>query len=121
MALVLAGMFWSWSRQQARERAKQQAKEQDERERREQRDKAELELMRTGTRLRAKVRAAYQFGTFCLLPYLEISLRVEAPDGEYDVDVELAVEPTKLHLVADGSMVDVAVDPKNREHLLILL
>jgi hypothetical protein len=109
-ALFLAGMFWNGRRQEARERAE-----------RDQRDNAELELIRTGTRLRAKVRRASQWGTSGLLPYLELSLTVEAPEGEYDVDVKLAVDAAKLHLVAEGSVVDVAVDPENREHLCVLL
>jgi hypothetical protein len=37
------------------------------------------------------------------------------------VEVEDAVEPTKLHLLADGSMVDVYFNPEHRDRVILQL
>ena len=69
--------------------------------------------------MRAKVVFCSQFGLVNLKPNLNLSLRVEAPDGAYDAEVEEHVEYVDLPLYAQGRTVYVYVDPKDRQHLAL--
>jgi hypothetical protein len=85
----------------------------------EQRDTARREFLKTAKRMQAKILSASQFGMVNLLPNLSLSLRVEAPEGAYDVDVEHHVDFIDLPRFTEGCMVDVYVDPENREHVVV--
>jgi hypothetical protein len=110
--VIGAGMalVWRWqgSRAKARERVE-----------REQRDQAEAEFRKSAKLMRARVRWSYQMGMVNLKPNLHFHLTVEAPEGAYDAEVEQPIEYMDLPRFADGSMVGVWVDPKNRERVVL--
>ena len=70
-------------------------------------------------RLQAKIVTAWQFGLVNLKPNLQLSLRVEDPDGPYDVDMEHHVEFVELPDYREGRMVDVLVDAKDKKHVVV--
>jgi hypothetical protein len=77
------------------------------------------EFLKRARRMRAKVRFMFQSGTVNLLPNLHLALTVEAPEGAYDVDVEHHVQIIEIHRFAEGRMIDVYVDPEDREHVVV--
>ena len=62
---------------------------------------------------------AFQVGQYNLQPLMSFHLRIEAPEGAYEVDVEHAVDPRYADLYRDGCKLHVYVDPKNREHVKV--
>ena len=70
-------------------------------------------------RVRAKILSAYQSGQYNLMPDICFSLRIEHPDGPYDVTVTKAIEPTELHRFSEGRTIEVYVNPKNRNHVVL--
>jgi hypothetical protein len=85
----------------------------------ERRWKEESEFSTPENSVRAEILSAYQMGQYNLMPDIQFSLRIEHPDGPYDVTVTKAIEPTELHRFAKGSTIDVYVNPKNRNHVVI--
>ncbi len=83
------------------------------------RAKERREFVDSATIMRAKVVFSFQAGMVNRKPKLNLSLRVEAPDGAYDVEVEEHVEYVDLPRYAAGSTVYVYVDPKDRQHVAL--
>jgi hypothetical protein len=85
----------------------------------EQRDKERREFLDSAKIVRARVLSAHQEGRINLMPNICLSLMIESPEGAYRAEVTQPIEPTDLHRYRDGSMVDVYVDPKNRERVAL--
>ncbi len=68
-------------------------------------------------RLPATVVSSVHVGEYNLRPLLGLRLRIEAPEGAYEVDVEHAPQPQYVHHYGDGEKIDVYVDPKNRDRV----
>lgn len=84
------------------------------------RERAEREAFRkSARRLRAKITGASQLGLVNLKPNLVLSLRVEDPDGSYEVNVQHHVDFVELDHYREGRTVDVLVDPKDRDHVVV--
>jgi type II secretory pathway pseudopilin PulG len=123
-AIALVG--WLLSSSRAREQAAletQRARQQAEQEQRTKEEADSVtkarEFRKSATRMRARVRFMYQSGMVNLLPNLHLTLTVEAPDGPYDVEVEHHVENIDLPRFAEGSTIDVYVDPEDRKHVVV--
>ena len=100
--------YWQKARTKAKERAE-----------REQRDKDEAEFRTRAKRVRARIRSSYQMGMVNQMPNFKFHLRVEAPEGPYDVWVEKHLGYMAIPRYVDGSVVEVRVDPNNRERVVI--
>jgi hypothetical protein len=85
----------------------------------EQEEKEDREFRERGVRMRAKVLSKLQYGRVNLRPNLHIRLRVEAPDGAYEVEVQKRLDYEHPHRFPEGSMVDVLVDPEDRERVVL--
>ncbi|HEY8041257.1 MAG TPA: hypothetical protein VIF15_15730 [Polyangiaceae bacterium] len=107
--------WWKGARE-ARERYRTET---DAKAEREQRDKDEREFRESATIGRARVLSAHQLGRVNLEPNIWLILEIESPDGAYQVELTQPIEPTELHRFGKGNMVDVYVDPKNREHVAL--
>jgi hypothetical protein len=82
-------------------------------------DAERSKFLKSAKLLRAKVLSAYQESRVNLLPSIRFSLMVESPEGDYEVEVTQTIEPTELHRFGKGSMVNVFVDPENRDHVVL--
>ena len=70
--------------------------------------------------VRARVRSAYQTGeTINLEVVLDISLRVPAPEGEYEVTIKEPIEYKDLHRFEAGKKVDVYANPNDKTKVLL--
>jgi hypothetical protein len=117
-AMVLFNwLFDRWDKAKTREA--EEAAEAGNRAEWDRRAKERREFLDSATVMRAKVVFSTQFGMVNQKPNLNLSLRVEAPDGAYDVDVEEHVEFVDLPRYAEGSTVYVYVDPKDRQHVAL--
>lgn len=77
------------------------------------------EFEKSATIMRARVLSSSHGGSMRnLKPVLLMRLKVEAPDGAYEVDVERVVEYDELRFFREDRTIDVYVDPKNREHVV---
>jgi hypothetical protein len=85
----------------------------------EQEDKEHREFRERAVRMRAKVLSKLQGGRVNLRPNLHIRLMVEAPGGAYEVEVEERLDYEHPGRFREGSMVDVLVDPEDREHVVL--
>ncbi len=79
--------------------------------------KEDHEFLESAKLMTATVLSASQAGRVNLRPNIEFKLRVEHPDGPYEVEVTTTIDPMKAHRFAEGCTVDVFVDPENREHV----
>jgi len=120
-AAILIVRGWREAQAQAREKARQEAQRAREKAEEEQRAEYRRAFMKSATLVRARVLSSFQVGRINLEPDLQLSLRVEAPDGPFDVDVEEQVEPTELHRLAAGSTVHVWFHPEHRERVYLEL
>jgi hypothetical protein len=65
----------------------------------------------------ASVMSAKQIGSLNARPLLALHLKVEAPDGAYEVDVEHAPDAQDAHRYATGSRIEVDVDSSDRQRV----
>ncbi len=120
-AAILIVRWWREAQGEAREKARHEAQRAREKAEEEQRTEYRREFMKSATLVRARVLSSSQVGRTNLQPDLLVSLRVEAPDGPFDVHVEANVEPTELHRLAAGSTIDVWFHPEHRERVYLEL
>jgi hypothetical protein len=120
-AAILIVRWWREAQADAREEARQKAQRAREKAEEEKRAESRREFMKAATLVRARVLSSFQVGRTNLQPDLQLSLRVESPDGPFDVDVEDNVEPTELHRLAAGSTIDVWFHPEHRERVYLEL
>jgi hypothetical protein len=80
-------------------------------------EKEEQEFLDSATLMSATVLSASQSGRVNLRPNVELKLRVDHPDGPYEVEVTQTIDPMKAHRFAEGCTVEVFVDPENRERV----
>lgn len=109
---ILLVQRWGRGRERTRQEGERASREAE----REQRDEA---FWKSAKCVRAKVLSTYQDGMVNLKPNLRITLRVEAPEGDYEMETELHVDYTDLHRLSTGSMIDVYVDPKKRDRVVL--
>jgi hypothetical protein len=112
--VALVAWYVHWSLQRSGEQTLARNKARWDRE-----DEERSKFLKSAKLLRAKVLAAYQEGLVDLLPSIRFSLMVQRPEGDYKVEVTQTIEPTELHRFSRGSMVDVFVDPENRERVVL--
>ena len=67
--------------------------------------------------VKARILSAQQWGRVNLRPNIQFKLRIESPEGTYEAETTQSIDPTQLHRFGEGSVVDVFVDPENRERV----
>lgn len=113
---LLAFQWWRGKRTTADEPAREDPEV--ERERREQ---ARKEFWEKAKRVKAKVLSAYGTGArYNLEPVIALRLRIEGPDGGYDVEVEQAIDPIDLARLTPGKVVSVYIDPSKRDRIKLV-
>jgi len=116
-AVLAVGVALKVRRGKAEDRSAAGA-DRDEKADRERRYEEERQFSTPDNCRRATILSAYQMGQYDLMPAICFFLRVEHPEGPYDITVTEAIEPTKLHRFAEGCTIEVYVDPKNRNHVV---
>ncbi len=94
-------------RQEARERVEAE---------RQQRDDA---FWKSAKRVRAKVLSAWHEGNFDLMPEMRLTLEIQNPDGNYQLEVTQPIRVTDVHRVSEGSVLTVWIDPSKRDRIEI--
>ena len=116
---IAAVQWWRGNQAEARRQALQEADRAREVAEREQRAEEKRAFVKSAKVMRARVLWSSQQGMVNLKPLLLMSLRVEAPDGPYDVELEEKVEYADLPRFAEGSTIDVYADPSHRERVVL--
>jgi hypothetical protein len=103
--------LYSW-----RSNAKRDALEDAERKRR---DDAESAFWKNAKTMRAKVLMSVQVGMVNLKPNFMLRLKIEAPDGPYEVEIEDHVDYNEVGNLKEGREIAVYVDAKDRNHVRV--
>jgi|SRR5579862_8702835 len=106
-------LYQWWARRREADRKKE-----EDWQREHQREQDDDEFWKNAKRVPATILSCLQYGRVNLRPVLHMRLRVDDPDGAYEVDVEKGVEVTKAHHFEEGNTVHVYVDPKQRERVV---